>query len=277
MTLRKFTLFAAVIAACLAPTLAKAAIGTGSYIVIDRSSSGTSSAGYLGTDPTYGGSGGGGEFRVSEATSSGALISGGEVFKTFCLEYNEHITAPGTYNVTINDSAYFGGVGIGSTTGSPRHDKLGEITVMLYSAYRNNALDDINLPVTVGNPSGADFAYDTTIWADALQWAIWRSENEFTSTYGGLISGTLKDYADALYDYAAANLPLVQDSNVKVLNLWAGTPYVSGNERQSQLYYGTAAIEVEGVPEPASLVIWGAGLGIAGFVAARRRKMAKAA
>lgn len=294
MTLRKFTLIAAVIAACLAPTLSQAAIVTGSIVTINRINHHDG----VGTDPvdpvvdlddytsdaTYG-SLSGGEFRVDGP---------GEVFKTFCLEYNEYINLPGNYQVTINKAAYYGGVGgaTGSGTGSGgRKDTIGEITAVVYQAYRTSSLDGWNL-------TGSDFQYDSIVWADALQLLFWRAEGELDADYSlvgsstTLVgSSTARGYADAIFAYLAKTGDLASGSNldyylgnsdvqkVKVLNLWdVGYPYgTTGQAHQSQLYYGDSpAQETEAVPEPASLVIWGAGLGIAGLVAARRRKLAKA-
>jgi hypothetical protein len=287
---RNFVLAIALIGATLAPALANAAIGTGSFVDVSRSNSGTATAGYANGDPTYGGSTsyggsntGGGEFRITE------LGGGTEVFKTFCLEYNEHISIGGDYQVTINNGAIMGGGG--TTIPGPfgtTLDKLSDATVFMYSAYRTNNLNTW----AFGNPAIGSFVYDSGLWADALQLAIWRAEFEMGAGYLGLgstaydpdgpggINTTVAAMADALYNYASnpLNQPLIADPNVKVLNLWngVGNMYNPLYAAQSQLYWGTANAEVEGVPEPASLVIWGAGLGIAGLVAARRRKMAKA-
>jgi len=100
---------------------------------------------------------GGGEFNVTSSTGFGT-------FKTFCLEYDEHITIPGTYDYTINSKAMGGGPGY-----SPNGDPISIGTAWLYSQFRAGTLQ-----------AGAN-VYDTAGDQGTLQQAIWWLEEETNS------------------------------------------------------------------------------------------------
>ena len=100
---------------------------------------------------------GGGEFNVTASTGFGA-------FKTFCLEYDEHISIPGTYDYTKNSMAMGGGPGY-----TPNGDPISIGTAWLYSQFRAGTLSYL------GNN------YDTAGDQGTLQQAIWWLEEESTS------------------------------------------------------------------------------------------------
>jgi len=283
-----------VIAATSLITSASGAINNGDLINISRPGSAygsaTDSAGYADTDKAYGGALLGGEFRIvgkinggTSGQNNGTPASDAEVFKTFCLEYQEHITIPTNYFATIGDRAMGGGV----DSESPQQpgDPLSTATKWFYSNYRNG---------TLKSATGNLFNYDTPDWSDALQLVFWRLEEEvlpksgsdptawkLSDPNGGSISGigtgSNKNYANQLWTFYENNQSSIDNATgvdigrVKVINLW--TTYSNGiasGPSQSQLYYGPPPAPTAPVPEPGMLAIWAMGLGIAGLVRARR-------
>jgi hypothetical protein len=112
---------------------------------------------------------GGGEFIVTSSTGFGA-------FKTFCLEFDEHLNIPGTYDYTINSKAMGGGPGY-----DPNGDPLSIGTAWLYSQFASG-----NLATT--------YAYDTAADQGELQKAIWWLEEE--SSAPGYATGSLNPWVD---------------------------------------------------------------------------------
>jgi hypothetical protein len=289
----KYLILACCGATCFLGSEVRGAIVDGGLIDMDRFGSPVSpysdGAGYLNTDRTYGGSLYGGEFRVTELNAAGNVVNGGQVFKTFCLEYSEHISLGGNYVVTIDGGAIQGGL---SGASPANYDAPSGATQWLYAAYRTSSLDDYTT-----------FQYDNPNWADALQLVFWRLEGEVpTGNPWQYASGNANITANAtsLWTFVTAYqswFENYENEQVAVLNLW--NPSVIGvtnyldpslrNEdseagsnlrdalgayrQQSQLYYsGTGDEHIPGpVPEPGSLVAW-SGFALLGFIAARRRQ-----
>lgn len=223
---------------------------------------------------TYGHIQGGGEFLVTQATG------GSDSFKTFCLEFSEHIAVGSSnkYFATIDDDAQLGGNG-----GGP-NDPLDVKSQFFYAAYRSGKLDDLSSAAPSG--SYGAFSYNDNTWASALQLVFWKLENETPSGAISVADAARRDYLISLYnsstnvftDVVASVTYYYYVGDVKVMNLWDNYNTVTdarSGPHQSQLYIDATTIpRTEGVPEPATLAIWSLGLGIAGLVKLRRRQMA---
>ncbi len=131
-------------------------------------------------------SGSGGEFQAHDDSNAlGAYIASydqvgtpnsltgtgntaSQTFQTFCIEYNEHFSFDGTYNVAgISDSARSGGLAVS--------DHLSVGTAYLYSQFAKGTL--------------AGYSYDggataRRVSAAALQSTIWWLENEIAGNTG---------------------------------------------------------------------------------------------
>jgi len=182
---------------------------------------------------TYGSnhSGNGGEFRIIGPSSS-------YDFETFCLEADEYFNPGAKYTVAgISDSASRGGVNTNNG------DLLDDKTAWLYWMFRTN-------PIGLGyDNSNAD--------AGALQNAIWKIEQEITSTLTGK--------ASTFYSSAAAAISggWANDGRVAVVNI-VDNNYAPGNAN----YYKQDQLTL--VPEPGTLLLLG--LGFLGLGLARRKK-----
>jgi hypothetical protein len=189
--------------------------------------------------------GNGGEFNITPLTgfpvsnvlsyySSSAIVNNG--FESFCVEQNETVAIPGSYNAVLNSGAVAGGVG-GQT--SPGFDPLSKGTAYLYSMFAAGTLNGYNYGI---GRSGS--AWD-------LQNAIWYLEQEggfLTASYTTLLENTFGTIANAM----ANNNGLY---SVGVLNLTAGD-----GRHQDQLVM---------TPEPGSLLLFG--IGLLGATALRRK------
>ena len=128
------------------------------------------------TRPAGGGSGiyGGGAFTADVISGLSSVIGGngltgaaGSGFSTFCIEFNEHISLPGTYYANIGFAAING-------SGGPLHpDPVSKATAWLYSQFRSGTLAAATGGVYQNNNAEND----------ALQQAIWWLEQE-TSAFG---------------------------------------------------------------------------------------------
>ena len=144
----------------------------------------------------------GGEFRVVQLYVAPQAV---EVFKTFCLEYSEHISLGGDYVATLEGGAILGGV----SGGTNYYDPPRGATQWLYQAYRTSFLDDVTA-----------FEYDEADWADALQLVFWRLEGEMTSFVP--YAAGMEANAEPVANYFLANqwIDNYQTSQVQVMNLW---------------------------------------------------------
>lgn len=180
----------------------------------------------------------GGEFNIIDAANGDFL------FKTFCLEYSEHLNYSSTFIVdSISDTAYGGGYedGVPAVDGDPISDE----TKWLYWNF-----------VTGGLEIATDYTYSDS-GINALQRAIWYLEGEIASLTDSL--------AEALIDAAGVAIAAGDSlGNVKVMNV----SFENGGLAQSQL-----VADVAPVPEPSTLLLMSAGGGLLWLV--RRRKANK--
>jgi hypothetical protein len=205
--------------------------------------------------------GAGGEFTVTPDAGISALLSpsyspftvdqGGNrgSFQTFCIERNEYITAPTTFDVTVNNVTVFTG------------DPLSAGAAYLYQQF---ALGNLNYNYanasTFGGYGGASRNSGFLYSALYLQDAIWYLMNP--SMFGGQASNPYVLAANAALGGAANSfLPDNGAHGVKILNLWSpGQPHDPQHTFQDVLIY-TA-------PEPSVLAL----VSVAALLVARRRK-----
>jgi len=216
----------------------------------------------------YGGAHGGGAFTASGLGAD----SGGDTFLTFCLEFTEHISLNTAYFVDVNTQAVGGGSGVSGTYAgdvngvSGSNDPLSAATAWLYTQFR-----DVS-----NNPLGVyGFTQNNAASHNAMQLAIWKLENEISSTFNtaAFSSYNSSTLAQSLVSAAigattGANPSWSGLGNVAVLNLY--TSYTNGvfsGNSQSQLYNTP-------VPEPEIYAMMGLGLGLMGFMARRRKQAA---
>jgi hypothetical protein len=163
-------------------------------------------------------SGSGGEFNISQVLGGGYAASvlvnnnSGQLgFETFCIEDNEQVTIPGTYNAVRNPygDAVGGGANFGAS-GPDGGDPISIGTAYLYYNFAKGILAGYNYAPGAGRAASA---------AD-LQNAIWYLENEITLTgaqiaanaYLTLVSGTFgglpaaEANANGAYGVGALNL-----------------------------------------------------------------------
>ena len=193
-------------------------------------------------------SGSGGEFRVTGAGTEGVALVASSLpyyyvsgvagtawtsgFETFCIEFNEYISLPGTYAAGISGGAIYGGVAGGIdhdfNASTPTTDLISIGTAYLYSQF------------AAGTLAGYTYAPGAARAASALrlQQAIWYLEDEialpstnaFLTTvfrlFGtpgagvGALAGGAKRDSHGAYGVAALNLggppPVKQDQLIMV-------------------------------------------------------------
>lgn len=162
-------------------------------------------------------SGNGGEFNAFSATLNPvtmgyvspamANVGHGGGFETFCLEFNEEFIPGGTYNYSISDAAFHGGVPGGS-------DPLSIGTAWLYLNFAKHTL------------TGYDY---TNADAGALQNTIWWLEGEAGDPGSG------NEFRNLVLTQFGGGAAAMANNNgfygVGVLNL----TYLNGNLSQDQL------------------------------------------
>jgi VPDSG-CTERM motif len=214
--------------------------------------------GYYSTSGGQAGGVGGGEFTITgQPTLTAnydpvATLSGG--FQTFCLEYNEHVGVPATYNASISGGAISGGIGAVNGT-----DLISMGTAYLYSQFAAGTL--VGYDYTVGALRAAS--------AGALQAAFWFLEQEITlgdaliaaNPFLGLLGITTSTDADIAAQRADSNGAY----DVAVLNLGTSPGYPN----QDQLVIARPG---QSVPDGGTtLLLMGVALGGISMI---RRKLA---
>jgi len=166
---------------------------------------------------------GGGAFLIDN-TANGAGVD----FMTFCVQMTQHVDYSSLFRV--------GGI-TNYADDDAGNDPLSTATQWIFSSFRAGIL--------------------TNYSSDEVQAAIWKLENEWTSTVGK---------SDQLISVAQTQVAGGWVNNgVGVLNLF----YTDGRKAQDQLTFTAVAPLQQPTPEPASLAL----MGIGGLALAARKRL----
>lgn len=205
-------------------------------------------------------SGNGGEFNI--VPSSWVGIGGYDAstlaynqynqlgFETFCVETQEYVSIPGTYNAVFNDKAMMGQTASG--------DPISRGTAWLYHEFQIQG--DFDNYATYNYTVGADRAAS----AAALQATIWWLEGEAgdpgnLNQFRNAVITMFTDSATAMLDNSLLPVPYP----VGVLNLYSDSAHTQ--LAQDQLYCA--------VPEPGILILLGIAMSAIGAASWRIRKL----
>ena len=189
---------------------------------------------------------GGGEFTLKNVGSSAlGAVGVGETWRTFCIEYPEHVSIGATYNAYVNTGAVRGG-NAGQT--APAYDPLDARTAYLYTKFWHGTLSNYN---------------HDTYSATNLQVAIWKLENELDDGAGTTFTKINYNNYDQAKAWVAEATQAVNSGN------WSGL----GNVRAVNLFdrYGRhKQDQLILVPAPGSFLLATLGISAVGYLRRRR-------